>query len=109
MLSKWWHPTHGRTSLARALDVFPRTQGLAQLVLTRPSFPASPASGTIRCFTPKLTRGHSCDLLEGHPARALSQSWQTLLAICLPCPASLATSFLPLGNLSLCPPSSGHD
>lgn len=57
-----------------------------ELAPAEPSFPASPASGTIRCFTPKLTRGHSCDLLEGHPARALSQSWQTLLAICV-CPA----------------------
>lgn len=41
MLSKWWHPTHSRTSLAPALDVFPRTQGLAQLVLTRSRLPQS--------------------------------------------------------------------
>lgn len=82
-----------------------RAQCLAQLVLkgaapAEPSFPASPASETTRCFTPKLTRGHRCHLWEGHPARALSQSWQTLPAVCV-CPALRLWP----PHTSLCPPS----
>lgn len=84
MLSKWWHPQQDKPTPSSGH--VPQDPGSCPSLQEEPTpaepgFPASLTAGTIRCFTPKLTRGHSCDILEGQPARAPSQSWQTLLAI----------------------------
>lgn len=103
------HAPQGPVSCPSLEERGQSTQNLA----FQPSSLLGPSSAS-----PKLTRGHSCDLWEGHTTRAPSQSRPTLPATWVQgttetaadSPESLAASPATLGNLSLCPtPPSGRD